>query len=338
MRDFKGMKRQRGRNRSSGGNSGKPQHNTNRAFDSNGPDGVKVRGAAQHVYEKYQQLARDAHTAGDRVLAENYLQHAEHYFRVMRAMQPQRPISEIIGRDQFVSGYDIDFEDESGLGDGGEADATDGGSGDGGDVAERFETRREERPREDYRPREDTRSSEQRARDDRGQGDRYQGDRGASDRMASDRPASDRTAFERSQSDRTTPERSQNDRSQQDRSSGDRSNRSTREERPRYSRDDRSRGEPRAELAERPTADAMTVVEPQATPLPAPVAAPAPGNMLRADDGDVSHAPAFLQVRPAETREEGAAEPRRPRRRRTPAGFEKSESPTTAAVPTSEEV
>jgi hypothetical protein len=218
------------------------------------------------------------------------------------------------------------------------AEATDGGSGDGGDVAERFETRREERPREDYRPREDTRSSEQRARDDRGQGDRYQGDRGASDRMASDRPASDRTAFERSQSDRTTPERSQNDRSQQDRSSGDRSNRSTREERPRYSRDDRSRGEPRAELAERPTADAMTVVEPQATPLPAPVAAPAPGNMLRADDGDVSHAPAFLQVRPAETREEGAAEPRRPRRRRTPAGFEKSESPTTAAVPTSEEV
>src|SRR5271165_6851365 len=115
MRDFKGMKRQRSRNRNGGGGGGgKPQHNTNRAFDSNGPEGVKVRGAAQHVYEKYQQLTRDAQTSGDRVLAENYLQHAEHYFRLMRAMQPLRPISEIIGRDQFVSGYDIDFEDETG--------------------------------------------------------------------------------------------------------------------------------------------------------------------------------------------------------------------------------
>jgi hypothetical protein len=337
MRDFKGMKRQRGRNRSSGGNSGKPQHNTNRAFDSNGPDGVKVRGAAQHVYEKYQQLARDAHTSGDRVLAENYLQHAEHYFRVMRAMQPQRPISEIIGRDQFVSGYDIDFEDESGLGDAGEADAGDAGGGDGGDGADRFDTRRDERPRDDYRPREDSRYAESRPRDDRprddrGQQDRYQGDRGASDRPNAERPNPDRTSAEKPQGDRAP----------QDRSGGDRSGRSGRDDRPRYSRDDRPR-EPRAEQAERPAADAMPVVEPQATPLPAPVAAPAPAaalapaNMLRADDGDVSHAPAFLQVRPSEPREEGAAEPRRPRRRRTPASFENTEAPA-AAVPTSEEV
>src|SRR5580693_6546516 len=119
MRDFKGMKRQRNRGRGGGGSGGggggggKPQHNANRAFDSNGPDNVKVRGAAQHVYERYQQLARDASAAGDRVLGENYLQHAEHYFRVLRAMQPQRPVTEIIGRDNFVSGYDIDFEDES---------------------------------------------------------------------------------------------------------------------------------------------------------------------------------------------------------------------------------
>src|SRR5579859_176196 len=111
MRDFKGMKRQRNRGRGGGG-GGKPQHNANRAFDSNGPDGVKVRGAAQHIFEKYQQLARDAGSSGDRVLAENYLQHAEHYFRVLRAMQPQRPLAEIIGRDQFASGYDIDFEEE----------------------------------------------------------------------------------------------------------------------------------------------------------------------------------------------------------------------------------
>src|ERR1700751_1552759 len=111
MRDFKGMKRQRSRNRSPG-NGGKPQHNANRAFESNGPDGVKIRGAAQHVFEKYQQLARDALTAGDRVLGESYQQHAEHYFRVLRAVQPNRPASDIIGRDAFASGYDIDFEDE----------------------------------------------------------------------------------------------------------------------------------------------------------------------------------------------------------------------------------
>src|SRR3954471_22563809 len=107
MRDFKGMKRQRGRNRSGGGGGGgqggnnggggggKPTHNVNRAFDSNGPDNVKIRGHAQHVYEKYQQLARDATLSGDRVLAENYLQHAEHYFRLIRSIQPQRPASEI---------------------------------------------------------------------------------------------------------------------------------------------------------------------------------------------------------------------------------------------------
>src|SRR3954453_3471011 len=154
MRDFKGMKRQRGRNRggggSGGGGGGKPQaQNANRAFDSNRPEGAKVRGNAQHVFEKYQQLARDASSAGDRVLAENYLQHAEHYFRLMRAMQPQRPISEIIGRDQFVSGYDIDFEDESGaVADGGEGEsepepieATEGG---GDRQQQRFEPRRDD--------------------------------------------------------------------------------------------------------------------------------------------------------------------------------------------------
>ena len=62
MRDFKGMKRQRGRN-NRGGSGGKPQqHNANRAFDSNGPEGVKVRGAAQSVYE-FEDMVADAHMA-----------------------------------------------------------------------------------------------------------------------------------------------------------------------------------------------------------------------------------------------------------------------------------
>ena len=55
-----------------------------RSYESNGPD-VKIRGGAQHVAERYLQLARDAHTGNDRVAAENYLQHAEHYFRLTAA-------------------------------------------------------------------------------------------------------------------------------------------------------------------------------------------------------------------------------------------------------------
>lgn len=61
--------------------------NPNRALDSNGPD-VRIRGTANQIYDKYQALARDAQSSGDRVKAENYLQHAEHYFRVIRATQP----------------------------------------------------------------------------------------------------------------------------------------------------------------------------------------------------------------------------------------------------------
>lgn len=57
-----------------------------RTYESNGPD-VKIRGSALHVAEKYAQLSRDAQSAGDRVMAENYLQHAEHYYRIVAAAQ-----------------------------------------------------------------------------------------------------------------------------------------------------------------------------------------------------------------------------------------------------------
>jgi hypothetical protein len=77
-------KRMRGRNRRSGGG-----HNPlTRVYESNGPD-VKIRGTAHHVAEKYLQLARDAQSSGDPVSGENYLQHAEHYFRLIAAAQLQ---------------------------------------------------------------------------------------------------------------------------------------------------------------------------------------------------------------------------------------------------------
>ena len=51
---------------------------------------MKIRGTASHIYEKYLQLARDSNASGDRVMAENYLQHAEHYFRILAAAQAQQ--------------------------------------------------------------------------------------------------------------------------------------------------------------------------------------------------------------------------------------------------------
>lgn len=74
------MKRQRGRGRKSG------HQNSNRSLDSNGPS-VKIRGTASQISEKYQALARDANLSGDRIAAENFMQHAEHYYRLVRAAQ-----------------------------------------------------------------------------------------------------------------------------------------------------------------------------------------------------------------------------------------------------------
>ena len=70
----------RGRTRNKGPNP------LTRAYESNGPD-VKIRGTAQHIADKYAQLARDATASGDPVSAENYLQHAEHYYRLIAAAQ-----------------------------------------------------------------------------------------------------------------------------------------------------------------------------------------------------------------------------------------------------------
>ncbi len=62
------------------GSNGKRFISKNQSFESNGPD-IKVRGTVQQVLEKYLALARDASLSGDRVAAEGYFQHAEHYFR-----------------------------------------------------------------------------------------------------------------------------------------------------------------------------------------------------------------------------------------------------------------
>lgn len=297
MRDFKGMKRQRGRNRGGGGN--KPQQqNANRAFDSNGPEGVKVRGAAQSVFEKYQQLARDASSSGDRVLAENYLQHAEHYFRTLRAMQPHRPVADIVGREQFASGFDIDFEAEPEpapeapeVADTPDAEGEEGQRDNREGRRDRFENRRD-RDRDD-RPRDRDRDRDDRPRD---RDDRQRDDRPRDDRPRDDRPREDRG--ERSEGGRRERWRDRDDRRDRDRDRQDRA----------------------AEGAR----DPLPVIEPQAAPLAE--AAPEESPRLRGQDGAVSELPAFLgRPAPAEARDEPTGEVKKPRRRRAPRSFEGGE-------------
>jgi len=127
-------KRMRGRNRKS--------HNPlTRVYESNGPD-IKIRGTASHVAEKYVQLARDAQSSGDPVAAENYYQHAEHYFRLIAAVQEQFRQSQPNNfyRPEGASGNDThggnDMQDEAyddGEDDGAMAPMQGGGGGGGGE-------------------------------------------------------------------------------------------------------------------------------------------------------------------------------------------------------------
>ncbi|MBS3850021.1 DUF4167 domain-containing protein [Devosia sp. BSSL-BM10] len=94
------------KNRQRGRNGGRKHVNPlSRNFESNGPD-VKVRGNAAHIAEKYLQLARDAQSSGDSVMAENYLQHAEHYFRIVSSAQQAQSGVRPEGQD------DSDFDDD----------------------------------------------------------------------------------------------------------------------------------------------------------------------------------------------------------------------------------
>ncbi|MDQ0458461.1 DUF4167 domain-containing protein [Rhizobium paknamense] len=112
-----GQQNKRSRGRSNGGNNNNNNFNRKgsnpltRTYDSSGPD-VKIRGTAQHIAEKYMALARDAQSAGDRVMAENYLQHAEHYNRIIAAAQAH--LQERVHRDDRSDYNDRDSMDMDG--------------------------------------------------------------------------------------------------------------------------------------------------------------------------------------------------------------------------------
>lgn len=127
-------KRSRGRGRGGrpgggGGGGGGGGNPINRVYESNGPD-VKVRGTAQTIAEKYMQLARDAHSTGDTVMAESYNQHAEHYLRILAAAQAynqqhmgqQQSFRRPYGVEDSQEGYEEPAESESSF----EAESTGG--------------------------------------------------------------------------------------------------------------------------------------------------------------------------------------------------------------------
>ena len=125
------MKRMRGRNHRTGGGGGGGapiRHhgggiplNRNHVFDSNGPD-LRIRGTAQQLFEKYLQLGRDATSSGDRVMAEGYFQHAEHYFRILNAMAQAAQQGQPQNGQQQRRSYANGDEGQSGLNGEGEED------------------------------------------------------------------------------------------------------------------------------------------------------------------------------------------------------------------------
>ena len=83
-----------GKSRNKNRNNGRrpnPGNVINRVFDSSGPEG-KVRGTPQQIIDKYQSLAHDSQLSGDRVSAENFQQHSEHYARLL--LEAQKEIAE----------------------------------------------------------------------------------------------------------------------------------------------------------------------------------------------------------------------------------------------------
>ncbi|WP_237153220.1 DUF4167 domain-containing protein [Oryzibacter oryziterrae] len=318
-----------------------------RSFDSNGPD-IKIRGTALHIAEKYTQLARDASSSGDRVMAENYLQHAEHYYRIIASAQAAQTAA-ALGREDEET--DDDFEPMG---------------------SDRFEPRQieiktpgqfegnrqpsEVRPEREggYQPRE---PREQGDRPERGErNERYQQDRNNGDRGERNNTNGDRSNGDRNNGDRNNGERQDNrdyrrdgrrqrfDRFGRDRDRGDRNGQP--DQRPeRQDRPERAAPMIQPSFADAPQPDVSFPDVPQpvlvkdrpvvhvasTTPhVPAPAVAPAPAP---APVAEAAPAPAPVREAAPEAASaegEGAGERKRtPRRRATTVGV----SPDADVVP-----
>ena len=156
-------RRSRGRNNS----NRKGPNPLTRSYESNGPD-VKVRGTAMHIAEKYMSLARDAQANGDSVAVENYLQHAEHYNRIVMAAQAQlqqsqpQPFRESEEADEDDRQMNGRFRDRFDVGAEGARSGEDG--------EERFEGGEDEGDERSFHPRQPRPDDRQAPPDDRQRG------------------------------------------------------------------------------------------------------------------------------------------------------------------------
>lgn len=339
-------RRMRGRNNAPNGGGGnrKAPNPLQRSYESNGPD-VKVRGTAQHVAEKYLQLARDAQSSGDPVAAENYFQHAEHYYRILLAAQEQ--MAQQFGHSfppNRAFGDNPDDGDEDGDEDGGEFQP---GNGPQPEMrGDRQGGQRQDHQRQDHQRQDGNREPRQDGEGGDGQqnGQRYERQpRQNFDRPQGDRPQGDRNQGDRNQNRRfDRPERGE----RQDR--GDRQDRGER----RFDRPEGQQGGyvPRSDA---PRSEIPAGEQPEAQPQPRferperqdrPERGPRPERRPRRDFDDEANGqpdvaaslPSFLTtpvrvpvapveqpVAAPEPASEPAAElgteaPKRPRRRRSP--------------------
>ena len=102
-----------GKSRNKNRNNGRrpnPGNVINRVFDSSGPEG-KVRGTPQQIIDKYQSLAHDSQLSGDRVSAENFQQHSEHYSRLL--LEAQKEMAEKSAAQESIAGGPIKEKTQS---------------------------------------------------------------------------------------------------------------------------------------------------------------------------------------------------------------------------------
>ena len=348
MRPGQNKQRMRSRNTNTGNRRG-PNPLT-RSYESNGPD-VKVRGTAHHIGEKYLQLARDAQTSGDPVMAESYLQHAEHYFRIIATAQLQQQ--------QAQEGY-VRPEGEAAADEADDDDLVGGLPDRFASPLERIQSQPALAPQPNFAPQPNPYLNRQANQGERPQQDRLPQDRQVADRAATDaaperafderpreRQDEERPRYERParqdrfqqnrygqdrqqpQQDRQQPQQSQNRDFRQDRQQGNyRQDRNAPQDRDsRQPRDFRQRrdmnGEPRSYTPEAPQEGAI---------LPSFITAPtrpiAPAEPIAATPVDFAS-----EAAPDHAAEMAPAAERNVRRRRPRAGFdEKPGQPPAAAL------
>src|ERR1700722_3917013 len=272
-----------------------------RSYESNGPD-VKIRGNAHHVAEKYLQLARDAHTGGDPVAAENYLQHAEHYYRLIAAAQAAQALAQ--SGQQRPAG-----EDENDMDDDGDFDA----------LSDRFASPAERQaafqpPQPGFSPQP---IAEPNAPQPFAERPAYEGERqGGNDRVGF-APRQDR------QGNRFQDRGPRPDRPYQDRNEGYRDNRQGRDNRPRDFRpyrDPQPAREPAGDAAAAPGLPSFITASPRINNPDPAMSAPSPETVTSSPPVVAPEvAPAGFESSPPE----GGAFPARGRRRRlrSPYGF-----------------